>query len=271
MSCLKNLDKAKQPPKVASAGKKKPFLLAVFFLCAFQFSTYAQKLIYNAVDGKINAQDTAMLTRLVKYEAYFYNGLFEKQIPDSLPVIINLYKSRKKFEAVRDAESASITKTGFYSGRTKQCYIYEGDDYTNVIVHEVSHLFMHYHNYYGVPNWINEGLAEFFEGLYVNDKNAVYVDQQTPRLRKLKEYISKGELDLKKYFGPEMSSWANKQDIEFKYDVGYGIIFFIIKTHPEYIKQILASLNKGDSSFTALAGSYGSFESFESRFRAFYR
>jgi hypothetical protein len=268
---LKNLDKQKQPPKVAATSKKRPFLLVVFLLIHFTISVRAQKLIINAVDGKINPQDTATLTRLVKYEAYLYNGLFAKQIPDSLPVIINLYKSRKQFMVVRDAESAATTKTGFYSARKRQCYIYEGDEYTHVIMHEVSHLFMHYHNYYGVPNWINEGLAEFFEGLYLDNKNAVYVDQQTPRLRKLKEYISKGELDLKKYFGPEMSSWTDKQDVEFKYNVGYGIVYYIIKTHPEYIKQILTSLNKGESSYTALAGSYGSFEHFESRFRIFYR
>jgi len=215
--------------------------------------------------------DTAMLNRLIRYEAYIYNGFFDKQIPDSLPVVINLYKSRKQFLAVRDAQNAVITKTGFYSTRSRQCFIYQSNEYINVTVHEVSHFLMHYHNYYGVPNWINEGMAEFFEGLYINEKNAIYVDQQTGRLQKLKSYISNGELDLVKFLGPEMSSWSNKQDIELKYNVAYGIIYFIIKTHPEYIKQILTSLKNGESSTTALANCYGSFQFFASRFNAFYR
>ena len=271
MSCLKNLDKPKQPHKVAATSKKQSFLLVVFLPFFFTAPLKAQQLIINANDGKISGQDTVMLKRLIKYEAYVYNGLFDKQIPDSLPVVVNLYKSRKQFLEVRNAQNAAITKTGFYSSRSRQCYIYYGDDYINVTVHEVSHLLMHYHNYYGVPHWINEGMAEFFEGLYINEKNAIYVDQQTGRLQKLKGYISSGELDMNKYFGPEMSSWSNKQDIDLKYNVAYGIIYFIIKTHPEYIKQILTSLKKGESSTTALANSYGSFEFFVSRFKAFYR
>jgi hypothetical protein len=271
LSCLKNLDKPKLALKGAATSKKHPFLLVVLLLLIYTSQSKAQKLIINANDGKITGQDTAVLNRLIKYEAYIYNGLFDKQIPDSLPVIINLYKSRKQFLEVRNAHSAVITKSGFYSPSNRQCYIYQSGDYLNVTVHEVSHFLMHYHNYYGVPNWINEGMAEFFEGLYMNEKNAIYVDQQTGRLQKLKGYISSGELDMARFLGPEMSSWSNKQDIDLKYNAAYGMVYFIIKTHPEYIKQILTSLKKGESSTTALANCYGSFEFFVSRFKAFYR
>lgn len=268
---MKSLDKPKQPLKVAAASKKEYFLLAVFFQLIFINQLRAQKLIINVNDGKAIGQDTAMLNRLIKYEAYIYNGLFDKQIPDSLPVVINLYKNRKRFLQVRDSLNSGVTKTGFYLPRTRQCYIYQSGDYLNVTVHEVSHFLMHYHNYYGVPHWINEGLAEFFEGLYVNEKNAVYVDQQTGRLQRLKEYISSKKLDMNRFLGPEMSSWSDNQDIGLKYNIAYGMVYFIIKTHPGNIKLILASLKKGESSVTALANCYGNLDFFVNRFTAFYR
>lgn len=268
---MKSLDKAKQRPKATPASKSL-FLLAVIFPFLFSFECRAQKLIINTVDGKVNVQDTAMLGRLIRYEAYIYNGLFQRQIPDSLPVIINLYKSRSNFIKARDASNVAVTKTGFYLPRTQECYVYTGDFYQDVIVHEISHRFMHFHNYYGVPHWINEGLAEFFEGLYMNEKNAIYVNPQSGRLARVKDYINNDQLDISRLLSLTSNlNWNNKDGLTQRYDVAYSIVYYIIKTRPQYIRQILAGMQQGKDSFEALATCYGSYEEFERAYKQYYQ
>ena len=271
---MKNLDKLRQQPNTYKrAGKTLiKFLPALFLYLLLAFTVKGQKLIINTYGFKIAAEDTVALGKLVRYEAFVYNGLFDKLIPDSLPVVINLYKNRKEFLQVRDEQHALITKSGFYSPLTKQCYVYKGDDYQNVIVHEASHLFMHYHNYYGVPRWINEGMSSFFEGLYLNEKGAVYVDPQRGRLMQVGSLVNNQTIDLTQFLSYQNNAaWNQKDHVSVQYSIAYAIVYYIIKNNPQFIRQILTALNNRKSSYDALAQCYGSFELFENRFKLYYR
>jgi len=271
---LKSLDKLRQQPNTYKrAGKTLiKFLPALFLPLLFTFNAIGQKLVINSYGFKIAAEDTVALGKLVRYEAFVYNGLFDRNIPDSLPVVINLYKSKSQFLKVRDSLNVSVTTTGFYHARTRQCYVYKGSDFQNVIVHEASHLFMHYHKYYAAPKWINEGLSEFFEGLYLDDRGRVYIDPQKGRLLQVRNYVNNNEVDLADYLNFQKDAgWTLKNEVDFKYNVAYAMVYYIIKTNPQFIKLILAALDQGNTSYDSLAKQYGSFEYFENRFKLYYR
>ncbi|MFD1257618.1 DUF1570 domain-containing protein [Mucilaginibacter terrae] len=268
---MKNLDKLKQPPKVATASKL-ILLLAVIFFSFIYFNAFAQKITINAIGYKLAEADTVALNRLVKQEANLYNGLFDNAIPDSLPVVINIYKNRKEFLQEWNDNKEIMLPGGYYKPTNQQCYVYKDGNYFSVILHEVSHRFMHYNNYSGVPKWINEGLSEFFEALYIADNKGIYVDEQTPRLKRVKDYLKDNRLNLKEFLSIDtQQAWNKKDDVTLRFDVAYSILFFIIKTHPEFIKQIFAALKQGKDSYTALGFVYGSYQLFETRFKQFYR
>ncbi len=249
------------------------FLLAVILLSLFSLNhLHAQKITINTVDYKFTEQDTTALNRLVRFEAHLYNGLFNNIIPDSLPVVVNLYKSHKLFLQVCNARKGIMLPGGFYSPQTQECYVYKDGNYFSVILHEVSHRFMHYHNYITVPRWINEGLSAFCESLYVNDNGGVYVDEQTSRLRRVKDYFKENRLDISQFLSRETNdAWNRKDDITLRYDVAYSIVYFMIKNNPQYVKQVLTALQDHSDSYAALGLAYGSYENFDKKFRLFYR
>lgn len=268
---MKNLDKPELPHKVSTASRTH-VLLAVIFLSLIYFTVSAQKITVNAIGYQLNEADTVALNRLVKQEARLYNGLFDNSIPDSLPVILNIYKDRKEFLSVWNGNKETMTPGGYYMPNNQQCFIYKNGNYFSVILHEVSHRFMHYNNYSGVPKWINEGLSEFFEALYIADNNGIYADEQTVRLKRVKDYLKDNRLDLSRFLSVEtQQAWNGKDDVTLRYDVAYSIVFFIIKTHPEYIKLIFSALRQHKDSYTALAQVYGSYPVFETRYKQFYR
>ncbi|MVN89520.1 peptidase MA family metallohydrolase [Mucilaginibacter aquatilis] len=248
------------------------FFPAVFLCLFLTASVSGQRVVINQVGRKTSADDTAMLSNLIRYEAFVYNGLFDQVIPDSLPVVINLYGSRNDFLKERDRQQAKFTKTGFYSPVTRECYIYKGEDYQNVIVHEASHFFMHYYNFYGVPRWINEGMSTFFEGLYLDDRKRVYIDPQRSRLIEARNLLNEGKLSIPRYLSEANDeSWLQKEKASVQYSIAYAIVYYIIKTNPQYIKYLLNQLNNGKNSADALSLCYGSVELFENRFRLCYR
>ncbi|WP_311947803.1 DUF1570 domain-containing protein [Mucilaginibacter terrae] len=164
----------------------------------------------------------------------------------------------------------SLLKPAFIRA-LRECYVYKGDDYQNVIVHEASHLFMHYHNYYGVPKWINEGLSTFFESLYLDEKGRVYVDPQKGRIMQVGGFVNDNTLNLTQFLSPaNNAAWNLKDQATAQYSIAYAIVYYIIKTNPQLIKQILNMLNNGKSSYDVLSQCYGSFEFFESRFKLYY-
>jgi hypothetical protein len=250
----------------------KLFILALLFSGIFSCIGIAQTIIINTVDYKLNAEDTVGVARMIKFEAEIYNGIFDEPIPDSLPVIINLFKSRNSFKRGLGINSDLVSPDGYYNSQSRQCYVYKSSDYLNVIFHEVSHRFMHYHNYMNVPRWINEGLSEFFEGLYLKEKKYIYVDQQSGRLKRVREYLKSKQLNLQQFLNRQTDViWNKKEEVTFHYDVAYSIVYYIVKNRPHRIKEILTALKKSKSSFNAIACAYGSYETFENGFREFYQ
>jgi hypothetical protein len=243
--------------------------------------------VVNAVDFKPDEREIEDLKNLIRFQAHLYNTLFDKAIPDSLPVTINLYKKSSHFKEAAAAESQQLVNMhilGFYSVRSQQCFVYKSDTYQTTIMHEASHRFVHYHdklftrpgnfalNKPVLPKWMDEGFAEFFEGLYVDEKKAVHVEAQNGRLNLVKDLIKQDKLQLAAFMSPAYNAaWYNNKGQEGMYSVAYSIIHFIVAAMPNSMAQLISHLQQGKSSYDAFALTFGSFENFESKYRFYYR
>ncbi|WP_345952772.1 DUF1570 domain-containing protein [Mucilaginibacter sp. PAMB04168] len=271
---MRSLDRPKQLLNYLTASKDfNRFSLAVTLLFLFlSLAAQAQKISINTIGGKLSQQDTISLSRLIKYQANIYNGLFAKSIPDSLPVVINLFSKRSQFNQAKKEANVTVTHTGFYSPATKECFVFKGEGFQHVINHEVSHLFMHFQNVKRMPRWVDEGLAEFFEEIYVGDNGAIYINAQPGRLQRMKEYVRDGKLDLYDFLSEQTNAgWNKKEELTFRYDVAYALVYYIVKTNPQFINHIFSALQDDKSSVDALGLVYSNLEILQNRLKLYYR
>lgn len=230
-----------------------------------------QKLLINEIGFQLTAQERENIQLLSEYESQIYNGLFNTRRNDSLLITINLYKKFSDYKnASLAARSGVISKTGFYSPRLKQIFVYRTDDFVTTLVHEMSHSFMH-HNMDGIPRWFNEGLAVFFESMAVA-YGQVSVAVQTGRISAVKREVQGGNVNLTEFLQLGDHIWMNKSKRDYMYNVSYSIVYFMTKSNPAFTKKLLLELKQGKNSIHAIEVlSDGGFDSFERRYLHFYR
>ncbi|MGX5688633.1 DUF1570 domain-containing protein [Arcticibacter tournemirensis] len=250
---------------------KSKLLLSVLFLLLAQ-KALPQKLLINEIGFKLTEQERENIQLLSEYESQIYNGLFDTRRNDSLLITINLYKNFGDYKkASLAAASDVVSKTGFYSPRLKQIFVYRTNDFIRTLVHEMSHSFMH-HNIGGIPRWFNEGLAVFFESMAVT-YGQVSVAVQTARISAVKREIQSGDVNLTEFLQLDDEAWMNsKSKLDYMYNVSYSIVYFMAKSTPAFTKKLLLKLKEGRSSIDAIESlSDGGFDLFERRYQHFYR
>lgn len=112
-----------------------------------------------------------------------------------------------------------------------------------LIRHESSHVMMA--NLYGLsPIWLNEGFAEYFQGLKVSGfETSVYPN--TYQLHLLRQAQQTNSLSLKKHFDLSVQEWQS-QDIERHYAEAWSIVYFLLSNpeHKQLLAQYFAELSK---------------------------
>lgn len=98
--------------------------------------------------------------------------------PDPTPVHVRLVASRADYDRRVRAMGMTAPTLGVFSPRLGEGLVWKNVDdaeMRSTIVHEASHYLLSVAGVGGVPLWLNEGLAETFEGARVSG-NAVYLD-----------------------------------------------------------------------------------------------
>ena len=97
----------------------------------------------------------------------------------------------------------------------------------NVIRHEASHVIMA--NLYGItPLWLNEGFAEYFEGLKVSGlETTVYPNPHW--LQMLKEKAGPGDISLSEYLSLKPQQWQG-ENITQHYAIAWSLIYFLLSS-----------------------------------------
>lgn len=246
----------------------KGFVAGVLLL-SLSLSAQAQKFDINALNCHLSTADMAMLNKIGQFEAKFYNVVFNTDVNDSLPIRINLYGKQSEYNKVQKDAMHTTFIDGFYSPGNNQVFLYKGDRYMEIMLHESSHNMLR-NNLRNPPTWLNEGIATMFGSLLIKD-NDIYYNRQNGSIKILKDRLYQGTFNLAAFFNYKQNDWYNKDARDYLYAVSYCIVYFFVKDDIESLQNVLTLMKQGYSTTDALAKVFGSFDRFEKRFKDFYK
>jgi len=247
------------------------FIFSILLFSVINLYCFSQKLVIENEGCRVPAADREKIEKILKYEAVFYNNLFNTTKNDTLTVKVNLYGSNAAYHNAQGSSSKALHRTyGFYSPATDQCYVLKNSSYTATIIHEASHFFLQ-HNLPNNSRFLTEGIAEFFETLDVDDTGQIVFSQQEYRVKMVKS-ISQGlSFKLSDYLYVPDQQWGEKDQTQNLYSIAYSVVYYLMKKNPSILKQMLIYMQEGQSFEKAIEYSYGGYKNFESEYTYYYR
>ena len=196
------------------------------------------------------------------------------QYKDNAHINVIIFGDEKSYFAYGGKKGTS----GFYSQKKNEAVIkqsYNVDATLNTVIHETSHLLISY-NYGHVPRWLDEGLAEYFEGMRLSF-SSVEIPPNVRWHKNLKQQLLSNRLySLKDYVSLTPRDWVaydNAND-NLGYAYGWSIISFLMSSEKgqHTLKQLFMGLKnnarKKQYSFNAINRFYpGGFVKFEEQWR----
>ena len=253
-------------------GLRKPFFiffcLSAFFFCGEKSS--AQILKIEKIRCSLSKDDTASIKKIARYEVAFYNAVFETQKNDSLTINVRVYGRKKDFLQTPDGTNAiNAGADGYFLAGTHDVYVLKTEHVNSALLHELSHAILH-QNITDPPQWFDEGLATYLGSLIV-DKNEIFYTPVTGRIERIKEMAEKGTLHLAAFLNNKIKWAGDKTTYSDQYTIAYSIIYFLVKTNLNLIKNITDGLKIGQAPITTLSRDFNSFQFFQSRYISFYK
>lgn len=191
--------------------------------------------------------------RGIEFLHNFYAQYLHYDFSDNLVVRIHIFKNADAYRQYIDQTYPQIPKTwiGVYLSGTNEILVsLEKDEdafYKNVF-HETSHLLLT-DKVKNCPNWINEGLSEYFEYLDVQGEQ-VLVQPQVVKDERTKNWHGKGKLpDLLASVSMTNKEWNfndNLSDSDQPRTLGWSVTYFLMSTAKgkDFIGQLLGYLSQ---------------------------
>ena len=152
------------------------------------------------------------------------------QYKDNAHINIIIFGDEKRYIAY----GGKKTSGGFYSRKKNEAVIKQSHSVNRTlktVIHETSHLLLSY-NYGHTPRWLDEGLAEYFEGMRLSF-SAVEIPPNTRWHKKLKQLLLSNHLySLKEYVSLSPRNWIvyNDANDDLGYAYGWSIISFLMSS-----------------------------------------
>ena len=148
-----------------------------------------------------------------------------------LQLNLKLFGVSSEFQSYLNTRAPNLKgATGLYNARENEAAVlmHTTENVSlNVIRHEASHTIMA--NLYGItPLWLNEGFAEYFEGLKVSGfETTVYPN--THWLQMLNENSRSGTISLNAYLALKPQQWQG-ENITQNYALAWSLIYFLLSS-----------------------------------------
>jgi hypothetical protein len=228
----------------------KPLLVLVFaFTCLS--ATYASKMeateiLVSGPELKIYYEayepsdaETKKITRAVAFLYYFYQHQLKLNLPKNLKIKLRIFGDYYSYKIYQMGFSKSTTDGAFYSSKFGEAVVWKRKNSAVMfkdICHEISHLLVgnllnDQAKYFKKrPLWINEGLAEYFENLMINEGN-IEVQPNLVKLERCREWLIQNKLlSLNDYLAYNNKEWkANdvKEKLYQSRTLGWSLVFFL--------------------------------------------
>lgn len=246
------------------------FNVLLFGLCLLLTKlSNAQSYHIDYIHSNLNDKDLALLNRMAKFQATFYNQVFNTTKNDSLTINVSLYGRQNEYKEVQKGEIHTTFIDGFYMGKENKIYLYKSGRYMETLFHETSHNFLR-NNYSNAPRWLSEGIATLLGYLVeTTDDHVLYMPQRN-LIRQVRDSIRIYHFSFDNYFSYKDADWFNQDKRLMLYAGAYSIIFFLINQEKDHLAPILVSMKQGYTTQAAFKKEFGTIDNFSRQFFAYY-
>jgi hypothetical protein len=244
--------------------------LVLIFLFTLSLPASAQVLRIDTIGCGID--DTAYLSRMVKYEAQFYNRVFSTHKNDTATIRIDLYGNVRTYIRALKLHKLKPLTNGMYSPEFNKAFAYKTDFVEHAILHAASNNLLSY-NYPTAPRWLVEGIASVMSYIDEEDGKLIYIPLfDYNKMNKDLTWNNELDYDLFDYtFMTDNPDWNSKSKSPTLYSLSYGVIYFLIIQNKDYLTPIIASMKEGHTAAEAITSAFGDFDTFRNRFMSYYR
>ena len=122
-----------------------------------------------------------------------------------------------------------------------------------------------------VPKWINEGLADCFEGFYCSG-NEIAEGVQDHKISKVKHWIKERNIKLSEFLTYSNSVWREKNDNDcYSSSLSYCLVYYLYKERPHILKIILSEIKNNKPTVEVMEAVYpGGITGLENNFKNYY-
>lgn len=191
--------------------------VCTFKLCGIQLTTPQQEAIVFGIEC---IQKT-------------YTDMLGFTFPNDFKVKVILFLRKEDFLRYQQKTIGEIiSESGYYNGKLQEAVVWQQEDVqtmVGVLFHESSHMLLR-HQIPWCPPWINEGLAEYFEGLNLFNGNRCICLQES-RMDRCKNWLKYGfPIEFEPFIALDRESFTAFDDKNKNagYTIGYSIVYFLM-------------------------------------------
>ncbi len=191
---------------------------------------------FGIVDNGFNVSESevAFLRSSVKFLYYFYQRFFG--FDGKMKIKMSIFGNQKDYyDSFSKFGSAPVASGGVYFPNANEGLINGGGRSRRgafiSTVHETTHAILQKKVKY-VPNWINEGMAEYFETLSVK-KGTISIPPQNRRYNQLAEFSkSGGSVSLQRYFSQNSGPFARSGQVHNQANrtIAWSVVHFLMSS-----------------------------------------
>ena len=241
--------------------------VAILFVLFFAIGTSADEFNSYEAGICIFRLQACELTKPVERAIVFgvtrifdtYKESFGFDYPEDYKIKITIFATKDNFITYQKKQGKkSLASVAYYSVRFREAVVYwktyskkteDAKKMVSSVFHEASHMLL-MAKVPGIPLWINEGLAEYFDGLNVFGENRrVYLHKNSQKW--LKRWAKKGfPIGLENYLSLSSSEWykfdEKIENCNAGYIIGYSLVYFMMSRNntEAVLKELLWEFKK---------------------------
>jgi len=246
-------------------------LLIIFLFLAVCTSTSAQYSITDE-NSVLTTKEKNLLEKVIDFELAFYVKVFPEKEIKKTDVKLNIFTDYTAYLIYQKEQSGQTRhgSMGFYSSKNKEavvCKAKQEKRFLETCYHELSHFFVNTY-FKSVPQWLNEGLAEYFENSKVTSKGVIS-EKNNIKIARVKTMIDTRDIDLKDFLNWDRAKFYKvsfSQD-GYGYALGYSIVRFLMNQDENLVIGLIREISEGKKPIESIEAVYnGGFYQFEQDF-----
>lgn len=208
---------------------------------------------FHRQDFTLSAAGQARLDRTLPAVHHLYRQLFGLDLRRTVEVNLHLFRDKPAFDAwvaARTGDPRSHPIAGIYLPETNEVAVWRRpneEDVVATLIHEASHVIMGQLSP-RAPAWLQEGMAEYFEGLEVGD-DGLQVVPLTRSHARIRDWIERGELiSVRSYLGLSNREWRQMAHdaSSVPYTLAWGLVYFGLSepSGKRLLRELMQNLEK---------------------------